>query len=219
MKTNENLQTDVQNAIKWEPLLNAAEIGVTAKDGVVTLTGVVDSYAKKLEAEHAAKNVVGVRAVAEEIEVSYGSSFRKNDTEIASEILNAWKWNWEIPSDRISVKVENGRVTLDGVLEWNYQKEAAKRAVDNLIGVRGVTNRIKIKSETNDAVEKVAIEHSLARSWSIDTENVFVNVAGNHVKLTGVVGSLFQKDEASRLAWNAPGVSSVDNELIVDFSN
>jgi len=107
MKTNETLQADVQKTIKWEPLLNTAEIGVTAKNGVVTLSGMVDSYAKKVEAENAAKRVSGVKAVAEEIEVSYGNSFKKNDIEIATEILNAWKWNWEIPSDRIMVKVEN----------------------------------------------------------------------------------------------------------------
>ncbi len=219
MKTNENLQKDVQNAIKWEPLLHAAEIGVTVKDGVITLTGVVDSYAKKLEAENAAKNVVGVKAVAETIEVNYGSLFKKNDTDIANEILNAWKWNWEVPSDHIKVKVESGWVTLEGQLEWNYQKEAAKRAVDNLIGVKGVSNKITIKSESNDDVEKTAIEHSLARSWAIDDENVFVNVTGNKVELTGIVDSIFQRDEAERLAWNAPGVRSVKNELIVDYSN
>jgi len=134
MKANETLQADVQKAIKWEPLLNTAEIDVMAKDGVVTLSGMVDSYAKKVEAENAAKRVSGVKAVAEEIEVSYGNSFKKNDIEIATEILNAWKWNWEIPSDRIMVKVENGRVTLEGKVEWNYQKEAAKRAVNHLLG-------------------------------------------------------------------------------------
>ena len=219
MKTNENLQKDVQDAIKWEPLLNAAEIGVTAKDGVITLTGVVDSYAKKLEAENAAKNVVGVKAVAETIKVNYGSSFKKNDTEIANEILNAWKWNWEVPGDDIKVKVESGWVTLEGKLEWNYQKEAAKRAVDNLTGVKGVTNKITIKIDSQDTVEKTAIEHSLARSWAIDDESVFVKVIGNKVELTGVVDSIFQRDEAERLAWNAPGVWSVDNELIVDYSN
>ncbi|MEO6523312.1 MAG: BON domain-containing protein [Mucilaginibacter sp.] len=219
MKTNEELQRDVQNAIKWEPLLNAAEIGVTAKDGVITLTGVVDSYSKKTEAENAAKSVTGVKAVAETIEVNYGSSFKKNDTEIANEVLNAWKWNWEVPADKIKVKVESGWVTLEGELEWNYQREAAKKAVANLTGVKGVSNNITIKSESKDAVEQAAVECALERSWSIDDEDVDVKVKGNRVTLTGTVSSLYQKDEAGRLAWNAPGVYSVDNELLVDFDD
>lgn len=217
MKTNAELQKDVQDAIKWEPLLHAAEIGVTAKDGVVTLSGVVDSYPKKEEAERAAKNVTGVKAVAETIKVNYGSSFKKNDTEVANEVLNAWKWNWEVPNDKIKVKVENGWVTLEGELGWNYQKDAAKKAVANLTGVVGVSNNITIKSETKDAIERTAVENAISRSWTINNRDVKVNVTGNNVKLTGSVNSLYQKDEAGRLAWNAPGVWSVDNELVVDY--
>ena len=219
MKSNEELQKDVQSAIKWEPLLNAAEIGVTAKDGVVTLTGTVDSYAKKLEAENAAKNVTGVRAVAEEIEINFNSSYSKNDTEIANEVLNAWKWNWEIPNDKIKVKVEKGWVTLEGELTWNYQKEAAKRVIIHLMGVKGVSNKITIKSETHDAVETASIERALERNWSIDDENIHVKVTGHTVKLTGTVDSIYQKDEAGRIAWNAPGVWTMDNELAVEYDD
>ena len=147
MKTNAELQTDVQNAIKWEPLLNAAEIGVTVKDGVVTLTGVVDNYTKKLEAEDAAKNVAGVKAVVEKIEIRFANSFNKSDNEIATEVLNALKSNWSVPNDKVKVKVEDGWVTLEGELPWNYQKDAAKEAVKYLLGVKGVSNNIKIKSE------------------------------------------------------------------------
>jgi osmotically-inducible protein OsmY len=217
MKSNEELQKDVQHAIKWEPLMHAAEIGVTAKDGVITLTGVVDSYAKKIEAENAAKNVSGVKAVAESIEVNYGNSFKKNDTEIANEVLSAWKWNWEVPNSKIKVKVENGWITLDGEVEWNYQKEAAKSAVIHLAGVKGVFNNILIKSEAKDVIEKDAVERALGRSWSVDDQAIHVKVAGNVVKLTGSVHSLYQKDEAGRLAWNAPGVWSVENELVVEY--
>lgn len=217
MKNNEELQRDVQAAIQWEPLLNAAEIGVTVKDGVVTLTGTVDSYAKKVEAENAAKNVNGVRAVAESIQVNYGNDFKTSDTEIATAILNAWKWNWEVPDKKIKVRVENGWVTLEGELHWNYQKSEAKKSIERISGVKGVSNSIVIKSESKDTIEKKAVELALGRSWSIDTNNIMVEVENNNVKLTGSVFSLYQKEEAGRLAWNAPGVWSVSNELLVDL--
>jgi osmotically-inducible protein OsmY len=129
MKSNAELQQDVQDAIKWQPLLNAAEIGVTAKDGVVSLTGVVDSYSKKTEAEDAAKNVAGVTALVEKIEVKYPSSYSKTNAEIANEVLSALKACWDVPKDKVKVKVEAGWVTLTGELNWNYQKEAAKDAI------------------------------------------------------------------------------------------
>ena len=217
MKTNEQLQKDVQDAIKWEPLLNAAEIGVTAKDGIVTLTGTVDSYIKKLEAEDATKNVAGVKALVEKIEIHFESFAQKSDNEIAMEVVNALKWNWEVPNDKVKVKVENGYVTLDGTLPWNYQREAAKKAVSNLGGVKGISNNIKIKSETHDSIEQVEIEQALGRNWSIDDKNIHVKVAGNKVTLTGEVDSFYQKDEAERIAWNAPGVWVVDNELAIAY--
>lgn len=217
MKSNEDLQKDVQNAIKWEPLLNAAEIGVTAKDGVVTLSGIVDSYSKKLEAESATKSVTGVKAVVEKIEIKFGSSWNKNDNEIATEVLNAFKFNWEVPSDKVKVNVENGWVTLEGELEWNYQKEAAKKAISTLMGVKGVSNNITIKSETHDAIEKDDIEYALERNSSTDDEGISVKVSGNKVILNGTVHSFYQRDEAERIAWNAPGVWNVDNQLVIEY--
>jgi osmotically-inducible protein OsmY len=219
MKSNEDLQRDVQEAIKWEPLLKAAEIGVTAKEGIVTLTGTVDSYFKKSEAEDAAKNVTGVKAVVEKITVSFGVGFgKREDNEIAREILNAYKWNWEIPNDKIKVKVEKGWVTLEGELEWNYQREAAVNAVKNLDGVTGVSNNMKIKSDINDIIEKKDIESALRRNWSIDDKSIRVNVHGSNVTLDGTVDSWYEKDEASRIAWNAPGVSAVANNLVIDYN-
>ena len=218
MKNNQELQKDVQDAIRWEPLLNAAEIGVTAIDGVVTLTGTVNSYAKKLEAEEAAKNVSGVKAVVEEIKIHYGSNYgQKTDSEIANSVLDALKFNWEVPNEKIKVKVENAWVTLEGELQWNYQKEAAKKAIKDLAGIMGITNKITIKTDATDTIEKEAIEFALERNWSIDDDDIDVKVSGNNVTLNGTVESLYQKNEAERIAWNAPGVWTVDNELVVEL--
>lgn len=217
MKNNQELQTDVQNAITWEPLLNAAEIGVTAKDGVVSLTGVVDSYAKKMEAENAAKKVIGVKALVEKIEVIFPNTWSKTDAEIANEVLTGLKNDWSIPNDKVTVKVEDGWVTLEGELLWNYQKESAKNAVNYLMGVTGVTNNIKIKSETHDAIEKKDVEDAIRRSWSVDDNDISVSVSGTTVTLTGTVDSWYQKEEAGRIAWKTSGIWHVKNELVVDY--
>jgi len=217
MKSNAELQQDVQDAIKWQPLLNAAEIGVTAKDGVVSLTGVVDSYIKKTEAEDAAKNVAGVTALVEKIEVKYPNSYSKTNVEIANEVLTALKTRWNVPADKVKVKVEAGWITLSGEVGWHYQKEAAEEAIENLMGVTGVTNNISIKSESTEAIEKAGIESALKRSWSFYDNDIRVQVSGHKATLTGTVGSLYQKNEAGSIAWNAPGVWSVDNGLVVDW--
>jgi len=217
MRTNAELQKDVQDAIKWEPLLNAAEIGVTVKDGVVTLTGTVDSYAKKSEAEVAAKNVSGVKAVVENIDMFSSDWAKKDDNEIANEIINAFKWSIKVPSDKVKIKVEKGWVTLEGELTWNYQKEAAKDIVKNLLGVTGVLNNITIKSETKEQIEKKDVENALRRNWSIGDKDIKVAVSGHNVTLTGAVNSWYQKDDAGRIAFNAPGVWNVNNELVVEF--
>jgi osmotically-inducible protein OsmY len=219
MKTNADLQKDVKDAIKWEPLLSAAEIGVTAKDGVITLTGTVDSYWKKTEAEEAAKNVAGVKAVVEKIEIKFANnSFKKDDNDIATEVLNAYQWNVEVPGDKVKVKVEKGWVTLEGELEWNFQKEAAKNAVRDLSGVAGVTNNITIKADTEDEIEKKDIESALERNWSLSDREINVKVSGTKVTLTGTVDSWYQKSEAAKIVWKAPGVWSVENDLVVDYA-
>ncbi|WPQ61406.1 BON domain-containing protein [Chitinophaga sancti] len=218
MKNYTDLQKDVQDAIKWEPLLSATEIGVIVKDGVVTLTGVVDNYTKKSEAEDAAKNVAGVMAVVEKIEVKFSSSYAPNDdNEIASEILNAFEWNWRVPNDNVKVKVEKGWVTLEGEFQWHYERTAANDAVKNLLGVTGVSNNIKIKSDLNAAIVKADIESALKLNWSIYENDIDVKVSGHKATLTGTVDSWCQKTEAGRITFNAPGVWSVDNELVVYY--
>jgi len=218
MKSNETLQKEIQDAIKWEPQLNAAEIGVIVKDGVVTLTGTVDNYLKKIEAENAAKKVAGVKVIVEKIDVDYGH-VGKNDNEIAIVVLNAFKRNFSIPEDKIKVKVQEGWIYLDGAVNWDYQRQFAENAVEDIVGVKGVINNIKIKSEVNDAIEKKAIENALLRNASINSENINVEVEGNKVTLSGIVDWYYQKDEAERIAWNAPGVWAVDNELEIEYYN
>ncbi len=215
MKSNAELQQDVQDAIKWQPLLNAAEIGVTAKDGIVSLTGVVDSYTKKTEAEEAARNVAGVTALVEKIEVIYPGAHSITNAEIAAEVLAALKARWDVPAGRIKVKVEAGWITLTGEVGWNFQRAAATDAIASLAGVTGVTNHIAIKSESQEAVEKAGIENALKRNWAFYNKDIQVAVAGHRATLTGNVASLYEKSQAGNIAWNAPGVWAVDNELVV----
>jgi osmotically-inducible protein OsmY len=219
MKSNQELQTDVQNAIKWEPLLHAAEIGVTVNDGVVSLTGIVDSYVKKMEAENAAKRVVGVKAIAEEIEVKLHDSYIKSDADIAANALGGLEASWLVPHHRIKVLVEKGWVTLEGDVPWNYQKDAANKAVVFLSGVRGVSNNLKIKSDLNDGIETERIIEALDNSWALDECDIRVEVKNSSVTLTGIVNSWYERDEAARIAWNTPGVTEVENNLVVDYYN
>jgi osmotically-inducible protein OsmY len=218
MKNNSDLQTDVQNALKWEPLLSAEEIGVTAKDGVVSLTGVVDSYAKKIEAENAAKKVIGLKALVENIEVKFPNSWSKTNIEIANEVLVALKSNWSVPNEKVTVKVEDGWVTLEGELAWNFQREAAKNAVHYLTGVKGITDKITIKSESNNAIEQKDVERAIARCWTINDNDIQVKVSGTTVTLFGTVTSWHQKEEAGNIAWKTPGIWHVINELEVDYN-
>jgi osmotically-inducible protein OsmY len=217
MKTNSELQKDVQNAIKWEPLLHAAEIGVTVNDGIVSLTGVVDSYGKKMEAEHATKKVIGVRAVVEKIEVKFPSSWNRTDEKIAEEVLAALDANWSVPKNKVSVQVENGWVTLEGQLHWNFQREGVKKALHYLNGVKGIINNITIKLESHDDLEQRDVEVAISRSSSVDDSDINVSVSGTTVTLTGSVNSWAQKDEAGRIAWNTPGIWHLSNELDVNY--
>ncbi len=218
MKTNVELQNDVQDALYWEPLLNAAEIGVIAKDGVVTLTGTVDSYAKKWEAENAAKSVSGVRVVVEKIDVKLNRSFGKiDDNEIADDLIKAVKWNRQIPKDKIQAKVEDGWVTLEGEVEWNYQREAAFDIAKNQYGVKGVTNNITIE-KTMDQVEKEAIERAFRRNLFLDDSNITVTVTDHNVTLKGTVPSWYQKDKAEKIAWNARGIQNLNNQLKIAYN-
>ena len=218
MKTNEQLQNDVQDAIKSALLLNEAVIGVIAQDGVVTLNGVVDSDLQKIEAEEAAKNVSGVKAVIEEIEVQFGTArLGRADDEIARAAIQAIQGILEIGNNKLHISVENGWITLEGKLEDNCQKRTASDAVQNLPGVRGVINNIETMVETEDTIEKKEIESAFIRNRDLNKLSLEVEVRGNKAILSGSVDSIYQKAEAERTALNAPGVKSIVNNIVVNF--
>ncbi len=218
MKTNSQLQLDVLEAIRWEPLLKQTKIAVEANHGIVTLSGIVGSYVKKSHVVDAAKKISGVNAVVEKIEVQFDKEDEKSDEEIATEVLNALKTNSNIPFNRVQIEVEDGHVTLDGKLEWNHQKQSAQQSASTVEGIKVLTNRIEIETDNPDDVEKAEIEQAIKRNWAMKNQDVQVYVSGNKVTLNGIVHSFYQKEEAERMAWNAPGVWTVNNELIIDYN-
>ncbi|MFB3388579.1 BON domain-containing protein [Flavobacterium sp. LAR06] len=217
MRSNDILQKEIQEALKFEPLLHAAEIGVIVKEGVVTLTGNVDLLVKKTEALHAAKRIKGVAAIVDEIQVVLGKKSYTSDQEIATQIVTKLKENQIVPQNTVGIIVEKGCVTAEGILPWNFQREHALELIKNQKGVREVTNNIKLKREVYDQVEKELLEKALQRHWAFDTDEIDVAVAGATVQLSGTVGSIFQKEEAERIAYKTPGVIKVINHLKVNL--
>jgi len=217
MKNDSELQADILKSLKWEPILDTAEIGVTTKDGLVSLTGIVDSYAKKLEAEKVAKRVIGVKILVEKIEVKLPKLGMRSDAEITDEILIGLKSNWTIPEDKITVNVDKGWVTLEGGLAWNCQRVAAKNLVNYLKGVKGVTNNIKIKSDSQITMDKTAIKNAIARSLSVKDNEIEVIVDGTTVTIRGMVNSWYQKEAIERITWKTPGICNLKNELVVNY--
>lgn len=217
MTTNSQLQTDLRAELKWQPKIDAAHIGVTAHNNVITLSGQVAHYVEKSAAEASAKGVYGVKAVANEIEVELNGTSSHSDQDIAEAALNAMKWDYEVPADKINVLVKNGYVSLEGTVDWEYQRDAASRVVKHLLGVKSVINAIAIEPTVVWGDVKNAIEDSLKRSAELDARRIGVDTHNGTVTLTGSVSSLGERDHAVAAAWGAPGVKLVKDDLLISF--
>jgi osmotically-inducible protein OsmY len=209
------LQRDVLEEISWDPSIDASQITVTAIEGVVTLKGHVQVYAEKHAAEEVAKHVHGVRAIANEIEVVLGDSLQRDDAEIAAAALVALDWHSKVPHERVQVIVDHGRVTLEGEVDWQFQKIAIEHVVRHLNGVQDLNNRIEIKArETNDEVNR-SVESALKRNARLRVKDINVETENGVVTLTGDVHSLAERDAAERMAWSGRGIQRVENCITV----
>jgi len=213
MKSDSEIRHDVERELAWEPSIDERRIGVSVVDGIVTLTGELSTYSERWNAERAVERVKEVRGIVNELTVK--SSFERTDVDIAKAAVDALKWNVMVPSDKVTVKVRNGWVTLTGDVNWDYQRRAAERAVRNLPGVVGITNSITIRPRVEPKELKKSIEETFKREAALDAEHISVEVDGGEVTLRGSVKSWVERREAEKAAWAAPGVTAVHNHITV----
>jgi osmotically-inducible protein OsmY len=216
MRKDIEIQNDVVAELKWEPGLKDDDIAVGVRDGVVTLGGAATSYGDKMTAERVASRIKGVKAIANDIEVKLPSTFTRTDPDIAHAAVDAMKWDFAVPEHLLKVKVDKGWLTLEGEVEWLYQRDAAERALRYLTGVKGVTNLIQLRVHAAPADVKKKITDALHRSAQFDAEHITVDVTGNTAVLRGTVRSYTESRDAVRAAHNAPGITEVENRLAVN---
>lgn len=217
VRTDEGIRSDVLRELKFDARVQSNEIGVAVKDGIVTLTGYVDSFVKKWAAEEAAHRVLGVNAVANDIEVRLAGMSERTDADIAAAVTRALEWDAWVDIDKFEVTVSKGWVTLKGEVEWGFQRADAERVARRITGVRGVSNLITVRPRQKPSPDemKQKIEDALVRSAEMDAKRIAVDVAGDKVILSGTVRSWAEKMEAERAAWSGPGVASVENRISV----
>lgn len=216
MKSDAQLRSDVVAELTWDPAITATDVGVIVKDGVVTLTGHPSSHAEKYAIERAAQRVQGVKALAVEMPVKLASGYERTDADIAMTVERALEWNVLVPDDKIRPMVEKGWVTLDGEVEWDYQRRAAEVAVRSLLGVTGVTNRVIVKPKFTAADIEKKIQEALERQADREAQQIKIEVNGAHVTLSGKVRSWAERKAAQGAAYSAPGVANVINHLLVE---
>jgi osmotically-inducible protein OsmY len=215
MRSDSEIEKNVKAELEWDPDLDATDIAVSVKDGVVTLTGFVKSYTDRYEAEIAAKRVAGVVAVANDIEVRMPSVDERPDPDIAREAAAAIKSQLPISSQNIKIIVKNGWATLEGEVEWQYQRQTAENVVRRIKGVKGVSNTILLKPRAEPTEVKRKIQEALRRSAEVDANRIEVEARGGEVVLKGTVRSWIEREEAERAAWAAPGVTKVEDQIVV----
>jgi len=216
-KSDSQVQHDVIAELEWEPSVDHADIGVAVNDGVVTLSGYVKSYPQKMAAEKAARRVAGVTAIAEEIRVRFASDPKTADHEIAKRIVDMFNWNVFVPDDKIAVKVEHGWVTLTGTVDAHYQAEEARKVAGRVNGVVGVSNLVTLRPAPAATDVKARIKEAFKRQANLDAASVTVVTDGNTVRLGGRVKAWNERGIAERAAWSAPGVSRVEDNIVVAF--
>jgi osmotically-inducible protein OsmY len=215
MLNNLELQKKVLEAMDWEPSLDATRIGIAASGGVVTLTGQVPSYADRLAAERVVKRIVGVKGLANDLDVRLPGDARRTDTDLATAAVKALEWDVQVPHQLVKPRVADGWITLEGQVEWQFQREAAERAVRHLLGVRGVSNQIILTAKVTPTDLKNRIEAALKRNAELEARKIRVETKGGTVVLDGFVHSWSERDEAERAVWAAPGVMAVEDHLAV----
>jgi len=215
MRTDTTIKKDIIETLIWHPNIDETQIGVIVENGTVTLTGFVDDFQKKVTAEKAVKKIKGVKALAADIEVKYGDNYRKTDKEIAKAIVRAFEWDTSVPEDEINIEVRDGWVDLSGEVEHHYQRNAAKRVAENIMGVKGINNVISIKQVLEPIKISEEIKNAYLRLADIEASNIFIKVNGGMVKLSGKVNTISEKEEAEKAAYNASGVTIVINDIEV----